>query len=134
MTLRIATAQILREIDGDTFVVDALDPGWGINVLPTHPSDQRCHIRLAGVNCPDTRPGARWYDPELAREATAYFASAYPVGTKVVLTSYGIDSFGRTLATAATTRSDGSLADIGADLQARGLAREGDYPDPVAES
>lgn len=130
MTTRIATATITRWIDGDTVVVDALDPGWGVSLQPTTSSDMRCHIRLAGVNTPDTNKNAKWYDPVLAARASAYSAAVWPSGTKVTLTSYGFDDFGRTLAT--ITDPDGN--DVGSLLVTAGYARTGDYPAPPEES
>jgi endonuclease YncB( thermonuclease family) len=136
MTDRIATGTIAREIDGDTFVVDRLDPGWGVNLLPTHPSDQRCHIRLSGVNTPDSKSSAKWYDPALAKAASAYFATTWPVGTPVVLVSHGLDDFGRSLADVWVGGDPLSTTavNIAAELVRQGYARLGDYPVAPAET
>lgn len=135
MTDRIATGLIAREIDGDTFVVDALDPGWGLHLQPTHPSDQRCHIRISGINTPDTRTTAKWYDPALAAKATAYFAETWPIGTSVVLISHGLDDFGRSIADVwiGDPGAAGSV-NVGDQLVAQGYARTGDYPVAPPES
>ena len=136
MTDRIATGIISREIDGDTFVVDELDPGWGVHLQPTSPSDQRCHIRLSGVNTPDTKTNAKWYDPVLAKAASAYFAETWPIGTPVILVSHGLDSFGRSLAEPWVGGEPGAAGtvEIGAALVAAGYARTGNYPVPPAET
>jgi len=129
MTDRIATAVIQRWIDGDTFVVSELDPGWGVTLKPTHPSDVRCHIRISGINTPDTNHNAKWYDPALAKAAAAYASLTWPEGTTIALTSHGFDSFGRTLADIAVTGGPAlPTVDMGADLVAAGYARIGDYP------
>jgi endonuclease YncB( thermonuclease family) len=128
VTDRIATAGIVEWIDGDTFVVDALDPGWGVKLEPTHPSDQRCHIRLSGANAPDSRKNAKWYDPALAAVVTAYVQATWPAGTRVVLVSHGIDDFGRTLADVWLGDPGPGTENVGDVLVALGYARLGDYP------
>ena len=130
MTDRIATAAISRWIDGDTLVVGEMDLGWGV-ALRDDPRRQTTHIRLAGVNCPDSRTNAPWYDPALKQAGIDYVNQAYPAGTAVILTSYELDNFGRSIATVEVTSTG---VDIGADLVAKGYARMGDYPMPVAES
>jgi len=89
-----------RHRDGDTFLADRLDLGWG-NVIEPMSAEKPgyCAIRLL-------LPGGAKYDapevhgPDKARgdAATAYSLELMPVGTEVEVLSYGVDDFGRTLA------------------------------------
>lgn len=103
--IRVATGPVLKVHDGDTFVLEFIDHGWG---LRTHPIDEgepgHCSIRV-------TLPDCVWYDaPEKADKtrdklATDYAKTLLPVGTWVEIKSYGF-SAGRTLAS--VTLPDGS--------------------------
>src|ERR1044072_8712183 len=96
--LRIAEGTVNRVTDGDTFVVDYLDMGWGYR---SYPIDEKkpgyCAIRV-------TLPEGKWYDaPEKVestrhKAATDYLKTLLPVGIKVTLLSYGFFTLGRTLA------------------------------------
>lgn len=127
MTVRVCTATIGRVIDGDTIVMSEMRLGWGVSITDD-PRRQTTHVRLAGVNTPDTRLGAKWFDPVLAKAATEYVNSTWPPGTPVVLTSYELDSFGRSLA-----KVEAFGADIGDVLVSLGYARTTDYAPPIAE-
>jgi endonuclease YncB( thermonuclease family) len=129
MANRIATASISRWIDADTVVLGEMDLGWGV-AIRDDPRRQTTHVRLVGVNAPDSRANAKWYDPTLKAVGLAYVTLTYPAGTAVVVTSYELDDFGRSLATIVTT----SGADIAADLLAKGFVRTGDYPVPAPET
>jgi endonuclease YncB( thermonuclease family) len=96
--LRIASGTVNRVTDGDTFVVDYLDLGWGNRVYPLDEKKPGfCSIRI-------TLPRGGWYDaPEKTarlryRAATEYLKTLLPVGTEVILTSYVFFTLGRTLA------------------------------------
>lgn len=140
MTLRVATATISRWIDADTVVVGEIDLGWGV-CLRDDPRRQTTHIRLAGVNAPDSRTNAPWYDPALKTAGLAYVNQAYPAGTEVALVSHELDDFGRSLADvflrsvfdAAQEQGLDSAHSIATDLLILGYVREGDYPDPPVE-
>lgn len=127
MTIRVATAVISHWIDADTLVCGELDLGWGV-AIRDDPRRQTTHIRLAGVNAPDTRPNAKWYDPILAAAATDYVIASWPPGTPVTLTSFELDDFGRSLA-----RVEAFGADIGEVLVSLGYARTSDYKPPTPE-
>ncbi len=97
--IRVAIAPVKYVHDGDTFVVDYLDLGWGVKI---HPIDEgspaHCSIRLT---LPD---GGKYDAPETkdkARNAlaVAYLKSLIPPGTKLFLVSWGF-TLGRTLASA----------------------------------
>lgn len=96
--LRIAEGIVNRVTDGDTFVVDYLDLGWGHRVYPIDVKKPGfCSIRI-------TLPGNAWYDaPEKVdklrhKAATDYLKTVLPQGTKVTLMSHGFFTLGRTLA------------------------------------
>jgi endonuclease YncB( thermonuclease family) len=98
MTIRVAEGPVARVTDGDTFVVEYLDLGWGYRSYPIDTKKPGyCAIRV-------TLPEGEWYDtPEKAdktrwKAATDYMKILLPVGTWVVLTSYGLFTLGRTLA------------------------------------
>jgi endonuclease YncB( thermonuclease family) len=97
-TLRIARGTVNRVTDGDTFVVDYLDVGWGNRVYPI--DDKKpgfCSIRI-------TLPEDQWYDAPEKKErlrykaATDYLKTLLPEGIKVTLLSHGFFTLGRTLA------------------------------------
>lgn len=95
--IRIAEGPVLRVTDGDTFVVEYLDLGWGFRRYPIDKGEPgHCAIRV-------TLPDGGWYDaPEKVEKsrckaATDYAKSLIPVGTWVTIKSYGF-SVGRTLA------------------------------------
>lgn len=131
--IRMATAHVDHWVDGDTLEVTEIDPGWGVQLRSTSKKRQTMHVRLVGINTPDTRKNAKWCDPHLAANASAYVAEAYPAGTPLELISYALDDFGRTLATVVAVRDDGTRVDVAADLVAKGFARTGDYPTPAPE-
>lgn len=118
---------IARWIDPDTLVVGEMDLGWGVAIRDDS-RRQTTHIRLAGVNAPDTKTNAPWYDPVLKKAGTDYVNATWPAGTAVVLTSYELDSFGRSLA-----KVTAAGVDIGDALVGLGYARTGDYVPPVVE-
>jgi len=96
--LRIAEGIVNRVTDGDTFVVDYLDLGWGHRVYPIDLKKPGfCSIRI-------TLPADQWYDaPEKAdrkrhKLATEYLKVLLPQGTKVTMVSHGFFTLGRTLA------------------------------------
>jgi endonuclease YncB( thermonuclease family) len=103
--IRYAVGPVKHVHDGDTFVMEYLDLGWGVRI---HPIDEGtpgyCSIRT-------TLPNGLMYDaPELKDKARSKVAVAYakvllPPGTMVSIVSYGF-SFNRTLA--AVTLPDGS--------------------------
>lgn len=133
MTSRIATAVISRWIDADTLVVGELDLGWGVSIHDD-PRRQTTHVRLIGVNAPDSRQNAPWYDPALKAAGLAYVTEAYPAGTAVTLMSYELDDFGRSLADVwYSANYDVDGPDIAVDLLERGYVRTGDYPTPSPE-
>jgi endonuclease YncB( thermonuclease family) len=95
--IRTAVGPVKSVHDGDTFVVEYLDLGWGTRIYPIDEGQPGyCSIR---VTLPDGIP----YDaPELkdkvrSKPAVAYIKTLIPVGTIVTITSYGF-SFNRTLA------------------------------------
>ena len=128
MTIRVATATISRWIDPDTLVCGEMDLGWGV-ALRDDPRRQTTHIRLAGVNAPDSITGAKWYDPVLKQAGTAYVNATWPAGTQVILTSYELDNFGRSLA-----KVTAAGVDVGDALVQLGYARAGDYTPPIPEA
>ena len=128
MTIRVCTAVIGRVIDGDTIVMSEMRLGWGVSITDD-PRRQTTHVRLAGVNTPDSRTGAKWFDPVLAKAATDYVNATWPAGTAVTLTSYELDSFGRSLA---KVTAPGGI-DIGDALVQLGYARTTDYTPPAPE-
>lgn len=96
--LRIAEGTVNRVTDGDTFVVDYLDLGWGNRVYPIDAKKPGyCAIRI-------TLPEDKWYDAPEKKErirykaATDYLKTLLPVGIKVTLLSHGFFTLGRTLA------------------------------------
>jgi len=97
-TIRVAEGPVTKVTDGDTFVVEYLDLGWGNRVYPLDKTKPGyCAIRI-------TLPENKWYDaPEKAdkvrwKAATDYLKTLLTPGTEVVLTSYGLFTLGRTLA------------------------------------
>jgi endonuclease YncB( thermonuclease family) len=130
VTDRIATAVIARWIDPDTLVCGEMDLGWGV-AIRDDPRRQTTHIRLAGVNAPDSRPGAKWYDPVLKQAGLDYCNAAWPPGTAIILTSHELDSFGRSLADVVIAANGTSVAFA---LVSLGYARTGDYPVPEPET
>src|SRR5438034_427357 len=101
MANRICTALVSRWIDVDTVVLGEMDLGWGV-AIRDDPRRQTTHVRLVGVNAPDSRMGAKWYDPQLKAEGIVYVNTIYPPGTALVVTSYELDDFGRSLGTIVT--------------------------------
>lgn len=81
-------AKILRVVDGDTYEVEV---DLGFNVFTKQ------KIRLLGVNAPETK-GKDEAEKKLGLEAKAWVETAIPLGTIVLLTAKGKDSFGRYLA------------------------------------
>ena len=95
--IRVACGPVLRVIDGDTFVLEFIDQGWGDRKYPIDEGEPgHCSIRV-------TLPDCAWYDaPEKTDKArnklaVDYAKSLLPVGTWVEIKSYGF-SAGRTLA------------------------------------
>lgn len=95
--IRVACGPVLRVTDGDTFVLEFIDQGWGDRKYPIDEGEPgHCAIRLTLPNC-------MWYDaPEKtdkvrSKAATEYIKTLLPMGTWVEITSYGF-SAGRTLA------------------------------------
>jgi endonuclease YncB( thermonuclease family) len=95
--IRVATGPVLRVYDGDTFILEFIDMGWGSRIYPIDEGEPGyCSIRV-------TLPGCVWYDaPEKSDKArdklaTEYAKTLLPVGTWVEIKSYGF-SAGRTLA------------------------------------
>ena len=129
MTIRVATGAIARWIDADTLVMGDMDLGWGV-AFTDDTRRQTTQIRLAGINAPDSKVNAPWVDAELRLQGIAYVNLTYPPGTQVVLTSYELDDFGRSLATVTTAAG----IDIQADLILKGFVRTGDYPMPKIET
>jgi endonuclease YncB( thermonuclease family) len=74
-------ATVVRVIDGDTCVV-ACDLGWRISVATT--------VRIRGVNSPERETAE-------GRTALGFAATLLPAGLQVVLTSYQLDKYGRTV-------------------------------------
>lgn len=83
-------AKVGRIIDGDTFVLDELDLGWG--TYRREISGAHCRVRLLNYDSPERS------EPRYA-EATNLLAAILPPGTLIWLTSHSLDSFGRILAT-----------------------------------
>lgn len=103
--IRIAEGPVGKIHDGDTFVMEYLDLGWGIRLYPIDSGEPgHCSIRV-------TLPDGGWYDaPEVkdkerSQLAVQFLQTLMPVGTWVRIKSYGF-SAGRTLAS--VTLPDGS--------------------------
>jgi endonuclease YncB( thermonuclease family) len=103
--IRQAAGPVGRIVDGDTFVLEFIDLGWGQRTYPIDDGEPaHCSIRV-------TLPDCVWFDaPEKTDKARNKLASDYakslmPVGTWVEIKSYGF-SAGRTLAS--VTLPDGS--------------------------
>lgn len=102
--IRVAEGPVLRVTDGDTFVMEYLDLGWGIKLHPIDTGEPgHCSIRV-------TLPDGGWFDtPEKSDKvrwnlATNYAKTLLLVGSWVKIKSYGF-SAGRTLAS--VTLEDG---------------------------
>lgn len=102
--IRLAEGPVLRVTDGDTFVMEYLDLGWGVKIHPVDDGEPgHCAIRV-------TLPDEGWFDtPEKTDKvrwslATEYAKSLLTVGSWVKIKSYGF-SVGRTLAS--VTLADG---------------------------
>jgi endonuclease YncB( thermonuclease family) len=92
-----ADGPVLRVTDGDTFVMEYLDLGWGHRIFPIDSGEPgHCAIRV-------TLPGCKWFDaPERGDNpgytlAKNYAKTLLEPGTWVNIVSYGF-SAGRTLA------------------------------------
>lgn len=103
--IRVAEGPVGKIHDGDTFVMEYMDLGWGIRLYPIDSGEPgHCSIRV-------TLPDLKWYDaPETGDKvrsplAVDYLSKIMPVGTWVRIKSYGLDQ-GRTLAS--VTLPDGS--------------------------
>lgn len=101
-------AQVVALVDGQTFEVRS--------------HDQRTRIRLLDIVSPSA-PGSGQPPQCLGPEASAFLASAIPLGTTLTL-AYQTDQFGQAAATASTT--DGKL--INAEVARAGFA------EPVANN
>lgn len=95
--IRYAEGPIHHITDGDTFVLEYLDLGWGMKIHPIDDGEPGyCAIRVTLPNC-------IWYDaPEKTDKArnklaTAFIKDLLPIGSWVKVQSYGF-SAGRTLA------------------------------------
>lgn len=86
MKYYVYPATVTRIIDGDSIEVN-LDLGH-------HLFKKDADIRLLGMNTPETRGEEK----ELGKIAKARMEELIPVGTKVVVHSAKLDSFGRMLA------------------------------------
>lgn len=92
--IRLATAQIIRVVDGDTLHT-LLDVGWGIILRPRGLHGAAGTIRAMYA---DGRP----YDaPEVStargKEARLYAQGLMLPGQELEVGSHGLDDFGRTL-------------------------------------
>jgi endonuclease YncB( thermonuclease family) len=130
VTDRIATAVISRWIDADTLVCGEMDLGWGV-AIRDDPRRQTTHIRLSGVNAPDSRVGAKWYDPALKQAGLDYCNATWPAGTAIILTSHELDDFGRSLADVVIAAG---MISVAGTLIGLGFVRTGDYPVSGAET
>jgi endonuclease YncB( thermonuclease family) len=90
----MATAEVIRVVDGDTFHA-FLDIGWGIILMPRGKAGAFGTVR---VTYPD---GVKWDaaegSTERGREARRILQALLPVGIKLEVVSHEIDVFGRTL-------------------------------------
>lgn len=116
-----AIAEVVEVIDGDTFHAN-LDIGWGIMLRPRRPEtdDGIRGIGSVRVLYRDRRP----YDaPELStlagRDARSYARLLVKPGDRLVVTSFALDDFGRTLG--AVTLPDGR--DWAAAMHAAGFVK-----------
>lgn len=103
--IRQASGPVLRIVDGDTFVMEFIDLGWGHRMYPIDEGEPgHCSIRV-------TLPDCGWYDaPEKSDKArnklaTDFAKTLLPVGDWIEIKSYGF-SAGRTLAS--VTLADGT--------------------------
>lgn len=100
---RLATAHVIRVVDGDTFHAE-LDIGWGILLLPRGGKDPG--MGTVRVLFPD---GSPYNAPEvrtpLGAEARQAAKVLVPEDSELEIISFKIDAFGRTLA--AVTLPDG---------------------------
>jgi endonuclease YncB( thermonuclease family) len=95
--IKLAEGPVKTIHDGDTFIMEYIDLGWGMKIYPIDSgAPGYCSIRV-------TLPDGGWYDaPETedkARNKLAvdYIKTLIPPGTWVKIKSYGF-SAGRTLA------------------------------------
>jgi len=79
------TAEVVRWLDGDTVVV-LIDRGFKDRSLR--------HIRLLGIDTPETRSKLRWGTRELAKQATERAIALSPVGSEVMVRSYKPGKYG----------------------------------------
>ena len=97
MKIYTAHAVVLRVIDGDTFESE-LSVGWGLRIRP-HRENGAGTVRLL------LDGGLRYDAPETRSArglaATDALRALLPVGLEVGLVSYGLDAFGRSLASVA---------------------------------
>lgn len=103
----MAIAEVVEVVDGDTFHAN-LDIGWGIMLRPRRPesTDGIRGIGTVRVLYRDARP----YDsPETStlagRDARTYARTLAKPGERLIVTSFALDDFGRTLG--AVTLPDG---------------------------
>lgn len=112
MKIYTAYATILRVIDGDTFESE-LSVGWGLRLRPHRENGPgTVRLLLAGglkYDAPETRSTR-------GPVATDALRALLPAGLEVGLVSYGLDDFGRSLAS--VTLPDGR--DVGALMVAGG--------------
>lgn len=103
--VRSAVGLVDRVTDGDTFVVQYLDLGWGSRIYPIDKGEPGyCSIRAC-------LPEGGWYDTPEKKDKVRWKAATDKAkqilipGTEVYLVSYGF-SMGRTVAS--VTLPDGS--------------------------
>lgn len=112
--------------DGDTWVADQLDLGFGVILRPVSRREPgHCAIRVlypggGAFDAPETKGASR----DRGLEAADFAAGLLPIGREVAIESYGFDSFGRTLASV--------LLPDGWDLAMRMAAAGYDVNDPRA--
>ncbi len=92
---RLATAEIIASVDGDTFH-SLLDIGWGIVLLPR--GKRGASGGTVRVTYPD---GVKWDAAEkstlLGKECREVISRIVLPGMKLEVVSHGLDDFGRTL-------------------------------------
>lgn len=114
--IRLATAQVIKTVDGDTFH-SLLDIGWGIILRPRGKDGGPGTVRAVFAD------GSRYDAPErgteLGKGASAFTAELIKPGMSLDVISFGIDDFGRTLG--AVRLPDGS--DWAATLATKGFVK-----------
>lgn len=86
---------VKRVKDGDTFVLDTIDLGFGIVLKSSKVKEWT--VRMLGINTMEKDDK----DPEkkaLGLEATRFMTAKLTAGTEVIIKSHSVDSFGRILA------------------------------------